>query len=94
MWADKIVLNSICYENYSIINEISYNLGKQAVVASIDVRKKNDEYVLYSDCGRKKQNIKEKYIWCIEIQNTECESIVFDMYRKCIFRETFIYLFF
>mgnify|MGYP003341569788 CR=1 FL=1 len=55
--ADKIIINSICYEKYSIIKDISSRLGKQAVVVSIDVRLENDEYILFSDCGRKKQKI-------------------------------------
>ncbi len=55
--ADKIVVNSICYEDYSLISKISKNLGKQAVVASIDVKKENENYLLYSNCGLKKQNI-------------------------------------
>ena len=37
--ADKIILNSICYKNYLVISEISNRLGKQAVIASVDVRK-------------------------------------------------------
>lgn len=55
--ADKIVLNSICYKNYSILKEISNRLGKQAVVASIDVKKENNKYILFSDDGRKKETI-------------------------------------
>jgi cyclase len=55
--ADKIVVNSICYKNYNLINTISSKCGRQAVVASIDVKKINDKYVLFSNCGREREDI-------------------------------------
>ena len=55
--ADKIVLNSICYQDYSIISEISSRLGKQAVVASIDVKKEDNKYILFSENGKKKPSV-------------------------------------
>lgn len=55
--ADKIVLNSIAYEDYSIITSIAERFGSQAVVVGIDVRKQDEEYVLFSHCGTRKTNI-------------------------------------
>ena len=57
--ADKIVLNSVAYKNINLIEEIAYKFGNQAVVVSVDVRKDNptDKYILYSDCGRKRESI-------------------------------------
>ena len=61
--ADKIIINSLCYDNYDFIKSLSSKLGRQAVVASIDVRKINDKYSLYSDCGKKLHQISlEKHI--------------------------------
>lgn len=53
--ADKIVLNSACYESLEIISELSSKYGSQAVVCSIDVRadsKYEDGYRLYSQLGK------------------------------------------
>jgi len=58
--ADKIVLNSAAYSNPGLITQISRLAGSQAVMVSIDARwrEENQDYVLYSDCGRKAENVK------------------------------------
>lgn len=55
--ADKIIINSICYENYNFVKSLTNKLGRQAVVASIDVKKINNKYVLFADCGKKLNQI-------------------------------------
>lgn len=55
--ADKVVVNSASYKNKELIQEISKYFGCQAVVIGVDVRFEKDEYVLYSDCGRRRENI-------------------------------------
>lgn len=57
--ADKVVLNSICYSDFTIIQRIADNLGSQAIVASIDARWEpgKGDYQLYSNCGRNMQYI-------------------------------------
>tara|TARA_B100001250_G_C19775480_1_gene779329 strand:- start:81 stop:839 length:759 start_codon:yes stop_codon:yes gene_type:complete len=49
--ADKIVINSICYNNYSFIKSLASKFGRQAVVASIDVKKIDKKFHLFSECG-------------------------------------------
>jgi len=55
--ADKVVLNSICYENLELISEISDNFGSQAVIVAIDVRNKEECFTLYSNGGQKKESV-------------------------------------
>ncbi len=57
--ADKIIINSIIYENYSLITKASDLFGKQSIVVSIDVKKdnKSGKYLLFSECGQKIENI-------------------------------------
>ena len=55
--ADKIIINSICYENYNFVKKLANKLGRQAVVASIDVKKINNNYFLFSNCGKKLNQI-------------------------------------
>ena len=57
--ADKVIVNSECYEDIMLVSKIANKFGSQSVIVSIDA-KKNDitgEYELYSDCGRKHENI-------------------------------------
>lgn len=56
--ADKISINSIIYKNPNIINEASKKFGSQAITVSIDVRKLEQNYVIYYDLGRKRSDKK------------------------------------
>mgnify|MGYP006081702461 CR=1 FL=1 len=49
--ADKIIINSICYDNYDFIKSLSNRFGKQAIVASVDVKKIDQKFNLFSNCG-------------------------------------------
>ncbi|MEW6055165.1 MAG: imidazole glycerol phosphate synthase cyclase subunit [Bdellovibrionota bacterium] len=53
--ADKIVLNSVSYEDSQVISQIADKFGSQAVVVSMDARfdLKANRYRLYSQCGTK-----------------------------------------
>ena len=55
--ADKIIINTICYENKSIVKQITEKLGSQAVIASLDVRYDNQKYILFSNNGTVKETI-------------------------------------
>ena len=55
--ADKIVINSACYENYDLIKNIAEKFGRQAVVASVDVKKEDGHLKLFSKCGKKIEKI-------------------------------------
>lgn len=53
--ADKVSLNSICFERQEFISEVANRFGSQCVVASIDVRQQADgRYLCYSHAGRTK----------------------------------------
>ena len=49
--ADKIVINSLFGDSIEIINNIVAELGSQCVIASIDVKKVNDEFKVYTQNG-------------------------------------------
>ena len=55
--ADKVVLNSICYDNYKFIKTLAKKFGRQAIVVSIDVRKIDKKFCLFSNCGTKLNKI-------------------------------------
>lgn len=54
--ADKILLNSVAYLKPGLIAEIGERYGQQAVVVGIDARTEESGFVLYSDCGRKRES--------------------------------------
>ncbi len=59
--ADKVIINSLAYQDQSIIQSITDAFGSQAVIISIDAKYTNNEgYSLYSDCGRKEERIELK----------------------------------
>lgn len=54
---EKIVLNSIVFENPNIITELSKTLGSQSVAVSIDIKKNFfGKYKIYSNSGKKETN--------------------------------------
>lgn len=66
---EKVILNSILYENPEVIREIANVFGTQSVVASVDVKKDIfSNYRLFSCSGKKKQK-KDLVEWIKELQN-------------------------
>ena len=55
--ADKIVLNTLFYENPEIIREAIRIFGSQAIIISIDFRIVENEIVFYSHNGVKRQDL-------------------------------------
>ncbi|MFZ1751849.1 MAG: HisA/HisF-related TIM barrel protein, partial [Saprospiraceae bacterium] len=67
--AEKIVINSACYDNYDLITQITAIYGGQALVVSIDVRlNESGTHILYSESGKKVQSIS------LEDHITKCEA--------------------
>lgn len=55
---EKVVINSAAFDDENIIRDISDTIGSQSTVVSIDVKKTFfGKYVVYSNSGRRKQNI-------------------------------------
>ena len=54
---EKIILNSAIFNNTNLITETSNKFGSQSVVVSLDVKKINNEYVVFSNNGTKAENI-------------------------------------
>lgn len=55
---EKVILNSVIFQNKELIEEAIKIYGSQSIVASIDVKKDIwGSYKIYSNSGKKKQNI-------------------------------------
>ncbi|MGX7589461.1 HisA/HisF-related TIM barrel protein [Candidatus Vidania fulgoroideorum] len=74
--ADKICLNSTLYYKNKIIKKIKLLYGTQIIVASIDVKKKKKNWIVYVNGGKKNTNIK-LMDWCnINIKNGIGEILI------------------
>ena len=58
--ADKVVINSAALEAPKKINSFASKYGKQCIVVSIDVKKIDNEFIVFTDYGTKKTNYKLK----------------------------------
>jgi cyclase len=55
--ADKVAINSAAIKNPSLITEIAKKYGSQCVVVSIDVKKENNKWSVYTHGGRTRTEI-------------------------------------
>lgn len=55
--ADRICINTECYENPNLIKEVCDKFGRQALVVSIDYKKIDDDYYCFSNNCTINQNI-------------------------------------
>ena len=52
--ADKVVINSCGISNPNLIKKSALEFGNQAVIGSIDVKKVNNNYIVFTHSGKKK----------------------------------------
>ena len=52
--ADKVTINTAAINNPEFIKEASEEFGRQAIIVSIDFKKENSGYVVYSEKGTKR----------------------------------------
>ena len=52
--ADKVVINSAAILNTKLVKESSQKFGSQCIIIGIDVNLENNEYIIYSNSGKKK----------------------------------------
>jgi len=54
---EKVIINTAAIENPSFIEEIAELYGRQSIIVSIDVKKKKDNYKIYTHSGKKQHNL-------------------------------------
>ncbi len=58
--ADKIILNSLLFDNQKIVEKAAMTFGSQAIVASVDYKEINGELIFLKDHGSKKIKFKKE----------------------------------
>ncbi len=65
---EKVVLNSVCYEQPQFITRVAEHYGNQAVVVSVDVKKNIwGNYEVFSHSGKRRQK-KNLIEWVVELE--------------------------
>lgn len=64
--ADKISINSAAIRRPELIQEISKRFGKQCVVVAVDIKKINEDWVVFSNGGRINTELRA-IDWCQQI---------------------------
>jgi cyclase len=73
--ADKIAVNTASILNPSLIDELSKNFGSQCIVAAIDSKQKENDWVVVSHGGRKETG-KFATAWAAELVNRGAGEIL------------------
>ena len=73
--ADKVTINTAAVSNPNIINDVTEKIGRQCIVIAVDVKKINNEYMVFTHGGRKISNLRA-YDWCIECQKRGAGEIL------------------
>lgn len=74
--ADKISLNTAAFEQPQLINDAAMRFGAQCVVASIDVRRRDDgSYEVFSRCGTQATGL-EARAWAKEVESRGAGEIL------------------
>lgn len=79
--SDKIILNSICYNDICFIKNINLLYGSQSSIIAIDIKKKNNYYFVFKNSGY--LNTKFKLLdWIIIIKKFGCGEILITSIEK------------
>ena len=73
--ADKIAINTAIVENPKLINDVAKEFGSQCMVASIEVKKIQNNWEIYTLSGREKTGIKVKE-WIDKVQSLGAGEIL------------------
>lgn len=63
--ADKVSLNTSIVKNPQLITDAAYEFGSQAIVAAIDIKKKENDYKIFINGGHKETDLYGMQ-WCRE----------------------------
>ena len=73
--ADKICVNTASYSNPELIGEIAKRHGVQCVVASIDVRFQDNDWICFSHAGQEDTN-RKVVPWALELESRGAGEIL------------------
>ena len=73
--ADKVTINTAAVNDPNIINNITDKIGRQCIVIAVDVKKIDDDYIVFTHGGRTQTNLKA-FDWCLDCQQRGAGEIL------------------
>ena len=73
--ADKVTINTAAVNDPNIINNITDKIGRQCIVIAVDVKKIDDDYIVFTHGGRTQTDLKA-FDWCIDCQERGAGEIL------------------
>ena len=73
--ADKVTINTAAVNDPNIINNVTDKIGRQCIVIAVDVKKIDDDYIVFTHGGRTQTDLKA-FDWCIDCQQRGAGEIL------------------
>ena len=73
--ADKVTINTAAVNNPNIINNVTDKIGRQCIVIAVDVKKIDDDYIVFTHGGRTQTDLKA-FDWCLDCQQRGAGEIL------------------
>lgn len=78
---EKVSLNTVIHDNPRLVEEAARDFGSQSIVASIDVRSRDGNWSVFSNCGRKDRGI-DPVKFAVEVERLGAgEILLYDIER-------------
>ena len=73
--ADKVTINTAAVNDPNIINNVTDKIGRQCIVIAVDVKKIDDDYIVFTHGGRTQTDL-EAFDWCLDCQQRGAGEIL------------------
>ena len=73
--ADKVTINTAAVNDPNLINNVTDKIGRQCIVIAVDVKKIDNDYVVFTHGGRTQTDLKA-FEWCLDCQQRGAGEIL------------------
>ena len=73
--ADKVTINTAAVNDPNIINNVTDKIGRQCIVIAVDVKKIDNDYIVFTHGGRTQTDLKA-FEWCLDCQQRGAGEIL------------------
>ena len=73
--ADKVTINTAAVNDPNIINNVTDKIGRQCIVIAVDVKKIDNDYIVFTHGGRTQTDLKA-YDWCLDCEQRGAGEIL------------------
>ena len=79
--ADKVTINTAAVNDPNLINNVTDKIGRQCIVIAVDVKKIDNDYVVFTHGGRTQTDLKA-FEWCLDCQQRGAGEILLTIMDK------------